>query len=549
MRRARARCRRRSPSDAGVVERHPVRVHGVREAALLADLLEQPRRHAAAEHLVQHRRARSGRDRRAASARTPSTRCACSVAALEHDDGSGAGATGRGRARAGARPSTPAKRRLDQLDDLVVLEVARPPRPRRCSGGSARRGTRRSRRAASPAIVSGEPSTSRPSGCSGTAPPRTARGRDRRACRRASGSLRGSPDARSRRRRSRNAGDHTTSERMSTASSRLRVGHAHVEHGLLLGRERVHVAADRLDRLRDLARCAGSVPLNSRCSRKWLAPASSSGSSRAPLPTQHPIVTDRSPGSDSVTTRSPERRRVRCGPAPSIAHRSSQRDRRPRARGARGAAAPPPRPPRVAAAVTVAAAARLGSSAGPRSPNSACACSSQNASNDAVARGSRRRGRRSPRSPRSRGRRRRSALGRRRRRRRRRRLALGLVARRATARACRSLSMSSTRTVDLVAEVEHVLDPVDALAATELRDVQQAVAAREDVDERTELGDVDDAAGVDRHRPRRSAGRGSARSGAAPPRPPRRPSSRSTRCRRRRRRSPRCRRRSPAGSC
>ena len=49
---------------------------------------------------------------------------------------------------------------------------------------------------------------------------------------------------------------------------------------------------------------------------------------------------------------------------------------------------------------------------------------------------------------------------------------------------------------DLVAEVEHVLDPVDALAPPELRDVQQAVAAREDVHERPELGDVHDLARV-----------------------------------------------------
>ena len=41
---------------------------------------------------------------------------------------------------------------------------------------------------------------------------------------------------------------------------------------------------------------------------------------------------------------------------------------------------------------------------------------------------------------------------------------------------------------------KHVLDPVDALAAAELGDVEQAVAAREDVDERTELGDVHDPA-------------------------------------------------------
>ena len=36
----------------------------------------------------------------------------------------------------------------------------------------------------------------------------------------------------------------------------LRVGDPHVEHRLLVRRERVHLAADRLDRLRDLARAA-----------------------------------------------------------------------------------------------------------------------------------------------------------------------------------------------------------------------------------------------------------------------------------------------------
>ena len=53
------------------------------------------------------------------------------------------------------------------------------------------------------------------------------------------------------------------------------------------------------------------------------------------------------------------------------------------------------------------------------------------------------------------------------------------------------------------------------LPPTELGDVEQTVAAREDVDERTELGDVDDLAGVRRRRARRSAGRGSARCGGA----------------------------------
>ena len=60
---------------AGVVERGAVRIDGVREAALLADLLEQPGRHAAAERVIHHgervtigierRHRRAGRARRA----------------------------------------------------------------------------------------------------------------------------------------------------------------------------------------------------------------------------------------------------------------------------------------------------------------------------------------------------------------------------------------------------------------------------------------------------------------------------------------------------
>src|SRR5262245_36344360 len=49
----------------------------------------------------------------------------------------------------------------------------------------------------------------------------------------------------------------------------------------------------------------------------------------------------------------------------------------------------------------------------------------------------------------------------------------------------------------LVAEAQHVLDLVDALAPTELRDVQQAVLAGQHVHERAELRDVHDLAGVD----------------------------------------------------
>src|SRR5690606_1187183 len=52
------------------------------------------------------------------------------------------------------------------------------------------------------------------------------------------------------------------------------------------------------------------------------------------------------------------------------------------------------------------------------------------------------------------------------------------------------------RDLDLVAERDDVLDRVDPLAAAELGDVHQAVAAGEDVDEGAELGDVHDAAGV-----------------------------------------------------
>ena len=55
-------------------------------------------------------------------------------------------------------------------------------------------------------------------------------------------------------------------------------------------------------------------------------------------------------------------------------------------------------------------------------------------------------------------------------------------------------SISSTIDFDLLAERQHVFDVVDALALAQLGDVHETVAAREDVDERTELGDVDNPA-------------------------------------------------------
>ncbi len=51
-----------------------------------------------------------------------------------------------------------------------------------------------------------------------------------------------------------------------------------------------------------------SVPLNKRCSRKWEAPASSSGSSREPAPTQKPTDTERTSAMVSVTRRMPQGR-------------------------------------------------------------------------------------------------------------------------------------------------------------------------------------------------------------------------------------------------
>src|SRR6185312_3176026 len=58
------------------------------------------------------------------------------------------------------------------------------------------------------------------------------------------------------------------------------------------------------------------VPLNSRCSRKCVAPRNPGASSRLPTPTQQPRVTDRTPGTDSVRTRTPPGRTVRRTMAP-----------------------------------------------------------------------------------------------------------------------------------------------------------------------------------------------------------------------------------------
>src|SRR3954464_6457001 len=59
------------------------------------------------------------------------------------------------------------------------------------------------------------------------------------------------------------------------------------------------------------------VPLKSRCSRKCDAPDNPGVSSREPTPTHTPNATDRTPGTDSETTRSPPGRTVRRTSPPS----------------------------------------------------------------------------------------------------------------------------------------------------------------------------------------------------------------------------------------
>ena len=362
----------------------------------------------------------------------------------------------------------------------------------------------------------------------------------------------------------RKAGLHNTSARMSIASSSCVSGSADVEHRLLVGGERVHLAADRLDRLGDLARAAPVGALEEQVLEE-VARARMRGRlvARAAPDPRADASPSATPGSDSVTTRRPDASRVRrtvfvthatassalervngAGRRLGDRHRRRRDHRGGHHRGRRRDRRPAP----------------AGSSAGPRSPNCSRASPSQNASNDAVSRPPplpRLAGRASLRSGRSRRAPTRCAPALRSLRRGRREplpTAEPPPPPSASSPTSESeslpfWSMSSTLHAELVAEREHVFDPVDALALPELRDVDQAVATREDVDERTELGDVDDAALVDRAHlgGRRVEDELDPTLGLARPR--RRPSSRSTRRPRRRRPAPRCRRRSPAGSC
>ena len=195
------RCRRRRRGHPVSSNAGPVRVHGVREAALLPHLLEQARRHAAAERLVQHRqrvavgvvagqRAHAEHDVRLLGRSVASPRSAPAAPMPSVD------------ARSGRSPSSAPSRAAPTRSTIRRARGCRRPRPRCCRAGSARGGTRRSRRAPSPAmVVVGAEHRAAERVVREQRLARTGRARGRRACRRASRSLRGSPGARSRPRR------------------------------------------------------------------------------------------------------------------------------------------------------------------------------------------------------------------------------------------------------------------------------------------------------------------------------------------------------------
>ena len=84
------------------------------------------------------------------------------------------------------------------------------------------------------------------------------------------------------------------------------VEHLDVVAGVFLGRERVELAADRIDRLGDvLGRCGVPVPLNSMCSTKWAMPPRSAVSCREPRVSQTPMLIERTCVIRSVRMRRP----------------------------------------------------------------------------------------------------------------------------------------------------------------------------------------------------------------------------------------------------
>ena len=425
------------------------RVHRVGQPALLADLLEQPRAHAAAERRDStpsaYRRGSCRRSRRHAehevrllgvvARRTGAGRPAargrrppCGRAGRRRRRRAGRRTPRRTSATTAAWSTLPATATTIVAGRVAPAVVAARPAPRLIAVIDSSEPDHRAAERVSPNRRSAKSSASRSSGSSSRigdlfeAPRRARRRRPRR------------PSSRRARRR-------TTT---STASGMSRVEHVRVEAGVLLGGERVELAADRVDLLGDLAARSGArVPLNSRCSRKCDAPREPSGvSSREPTSTQTPTEARRTPGIVSVTTRRPPGSTVRATPddrGDRAVARSRERRRAGRGAAADGAGdgtAVAARPGRTASSAPV----PLGGVVG--------------------------------------GRRRLAASS-------------SLTGDQADLAAVVDLGDLD---LELVADVDDVLDLADPLAAAQLGDVHQAVAAGQQRDERAERGGLDDGA-------------------------------------------------------
>src|SRR5437764_6651034 len=253
------------------------------------------------------------------------------------------------------------------------------------------------------------------------------------------------------------------------------------------------------------------VPLNSRCSRKWEAPTSPARSSREPVPTQNPVVTERTSGMASVTRRSPQAswlvRINRSAPTPATpvltaatagpaATSTSLGPAGPAARAARAlgselaelrlelplegvlvegdvpAAVLGRRQPRRRRVGGGAAVVRASAGAAPAaralvSPATPLGGIARAGPVPGVGRGARTS-----------------------------RTLSGAVARQRQRDLALRVDVVDPH-VERLAQLDHVLDPLDPATLTELGDVHQPVAAGEDVDEGAELGDVDDLPRID----------------------------------------------------
>ena len=102
-----------------------------------------------------------------------------------------------------------------------------------------------------------------------------------------------------------NAGLRTMSDEDVDRQRQVLVEHLDVVAGVFLGRERVELAADRVDRLRDVFGRSRAVPLKSMCSTKCAMPPRSAVSCREPRVSQTPMLTERTCVIRSVRMRRP----------------------------------------------------------------------------------------------------------------------------------------------------------------------------------------------------------------------------------------------------